>query len=124
MEYQVIVDKNLGIIRSTSIGEWTLAESDRVTRDITRISIKHNIRRVLIDHKKLKIDISRYLAFKRPAQLKLQIRDIPARVAFISPRRKHTLYQFFVLIAQNQGIQFNTFKREQDALNWLLEDDK
>jgi len=123
VENSVWVDEDLQIIRSVSTGDWDIAESDEVTREITKISLEYNIQTVLIDHGKLKIDVSRYNAFKRSSELKSQFENIQPRVAFISPKRKHKLYQFFTLVAQNRGIQFKAFKKEREALEWLLGDE-
>gem|GEM_PF-3161660 len=121
LEYEIDVDKKLGILISTSTGKWNIEDSDRVTQELINASIEHDIRKVLIDHSKVKINISRYLALKRPSELKSQFEDIFPRVAFVSPKRNHQIYQFFTLIAQNKGILFQSFKKKKDAIEWLLQ---
>jgi hypothetical protein len=62
------------------------------------------------------------MAFNRPNDLKAQFIDLYPKVAFISPKGRHKLYQFFTLVAQNRGIQFKTFRENEEAMDWLLKD--
>jgi len=62
------------------------------------------------------------MAFNRPNDLKAQFIDLYPKVAFISPKGRHKLYQFFTLVAQNRGIQFKTFRENEEAMEWLLKD--
>ena len=120
MEYQISVDKELGIIKSISTGTWTVEDSDAVTNIITSLSRENGITQVLIDHSKLEINVTQAVAYNRPLELKSQFSDIFPRVAFVSPKNKHTLYKFFTLVAQNRGIKFKTFKSYSEAFEWLL----
>lgn len=122
MEYEVSFDEELGIIKSYSEGEWNIPDSNQVTQEIISVSRKHDTVHVLIDHSKLEINIPQYIAFNRPNELKAQFVDLYPKVAFISPKGRHKLYQFFTLVAQNRGIRFKTFKENDEALDWLLKD--
>lgn len=120
MEYQIAVDKELGIIKSFSTGTWNVNDSDAVTNIITSLSRAEGITKVLIDHRELEINVTKAVAYSRPLELKSQFSDIYPRVAFVSPQNKHALYKFFTLVARNNGIKFKTFKRHNEAQEWLL----
>ena len=76
MEYKIDVDEDLGIIKSISKGDWTVDASDTVTKEITELSRTYNIKRVLIDHSELNINVSHIVAYNRPLELKSQFQDI------------------------------------------------
>jgi len=120
MEYQISVDKELGIINSISTGTWNVNDSDAVTNIITSLSREEGITQVLIDHSELEINVTQAVAYNRPLELKSQFSDIYPRVAFVSPQNKHALYKFFTLVARNKGIIFKTFKTYKEAHEWLL----
>jgi hypothetical protein len=122
MKYEVSYDEKLRIIRSHSEGKWNVPDSDAATKEIVNVSRKHDTVHVLIDHSKLNINIPQYMAFNRPNDLKAQFIDLYPKVAFISPKGRHKLYQFFTLVAQNRGIQFKTFRENEEAMDWLLKD--
>jgi hypothetical protein len=122
MEYQVSVDKELGIINSISNGVWNVKDSDKVTNLITSLSREEGITQVLIDHSELEINVTQAVAYNRPLELKSQFSNIYPRVAFVSPKNKHALYKFFTLVARNRGILFKAFKTYDEASEWLLSD--
>jgi len=122
MEYQISVDKELGIINSISTGTWNVNDSDAVTNIITSLSREEGITQVLIDHSELEINVTQAVAYNRPLELKSQFSNIYPRVAFVSPKNKHALYKFFTLVARNRGILFKAFKTYDEASEWLLSD--
>ena len=122
MEYQISVDKELGIINSISTGTWNVNDSDAVTNIITSLSREEGITQVLIDHSELEINVTQAVAYNRPLELKSQFSNISPRVAFVSPKNKHALYKFFTLVARNRGILFKAFKTYDEASEWLLSD--
>ncbi|NQT64107.1 MAG: hypothetical protein HQ556_14200 [Candidatus Marinimicrobia bacterium] len=122
MEYKITVDKELGIIKSSSSGVWNVADSNDVTKKITAASRENDIVHVLIDHSQLEINVPQAVAYNRPLELKSQFKDIYPKVAFVSPKNKHTLYKFFTLVARNRGILFRAHRTYSEASEWLLND--
>ena len=120
MEYKIEVQSELGIMVSTSTGQWNIADSDAVTQEITRLSRENGIIRVIINHRDLDINVSELVAYRRPLELKSHFTDIYPRVAFVSPRDRHGLYKFFTLVARNRGITFKAFQTYEEAFDWVL----
>lgn len=119
MDYQIITDEQLKIIKVIVNGVWDIESSDALTGLIVEKSRETGIVDVIIDHKEITINVSNIVAYKRPLQLKSQFPDIYPRVAFVSPRGKYYLYRFFVTVARNRGIHFRVFRTFKEAHDWL-----
>ncbi len=121
VKYSVTVNQEKRFIIASVEGKWRVEESDKLTKEMVALARKYGFSSALIDHRKLKINMSTLLAFRRPTQLKEFFSGLNPKVAFLYPEGKESLYSFIESVAQNRGINFRIFRHEDDAITWLTD---
>lgn len=126
-EYSVTLNSESNIILAQHKGSWTPADSYPFVDEIVIFANSSGVKKVLIDHLDLQLDVGMADLFYRgldvvtPRTLLLSLKI--AMVYDTKNSQNKEFYSFFETVLRNRGLNISVFPGTMnEAINWLLAD--
>lgn len=127
MDYKIRRDMETGTIFVHAIGDWDRDTDNLMVQQIMRSVDESGLRKVLLDIRELRFDLSMAQIFERARDMRdqrLQHALVSSQVALVyaegSPKLDADM-RFFEITAQNRSVPYRVFTDIEEARNWLLQ---
>lgn len=127
MEYTIQLDSTNGLVLVHAAGEWESDKDNLMVQQIMQTVIESGLRKVLLDIRELKFDLSMAHIFERARSMRdarMQQGTVSSRVALVYDAQNQKLdadMRFFETAAQNRSIPYRVFKDIEEARAWLFQ---
>ncbi len=127
MEYTIQLDSANGLVLVHAAGEWESDKDNLMVQQILQAVDESGLRKVLLDIRELKFDLSMAHIFERARSMRdarMQQGTVSSRVALVYDAQNQKLdadMRFFETAAQNRSIPYRVFKDIEEARAWLLQ---
>ena len=123
-QYKIFRDQDYNFIRIVHEGKWTLKTSNKLMKLAVEMAEREKLNRVLVDHRKLEINLSIPEIFERGMYaIKIRSHLFFEKTALVqsSSQGKIALdYRFLETILRNRGANVKIFAGDIDAaVDWL-----
>jgi len=119
MQWAVSYIPEDGILYVRTEGETDVASADKMVEDIRDAIEQHGSTLVLIDHRKLLLNLSMVDIYDRPSILESLGLPKSARIAEVVSESQHEGFKFFETVSRNNGYLVSIFLDIDSAKAWL-----
>ena len=126
-DYSVTLNSESNIIFAVHKGPWTSEDSYPFVDEIIKLASSSGVKKVLIDHRALQLDVSMVDLFYRGLDVvSSKTLILVSKVAMVygtEINQNKDIYSFFETVLRNRGLNIIVFPGVLDkAIDWLTED--
>ena len=127
MQYTIQLETDNGLISIRAEGDWDRDTDNKMVEEIMQTVDSSSLRRVLLDIRELRFDLSMAQIFERARDMRDQRSQhalVSSRVALVyaegNPKLDADMH-FFEATAQNRSVPYRVFVDIEKAREWLLQ---
>lgn len=119
MEWKITHQPDGNILWVEVAGTLTAGPMSELAREVIGRGAEQGCSRVLVDQRKVGVELSVLEIFSRPMELERLGFDRAMRVAHVFPKLHWERFAFLENVMLNRGYQIRIFRDEAAALTWL-----
>ncbi len=122
MKWRMSLIENRTVILIETQGTMTVDSINQLVVETTAFATKHETQYIIVDHRKVTLDLTFMQLFNRPAELDKAKKMRSTRIAEIIPEKYKKEFKFFETVSRNRGYNIMIFDDYDLALKWLHEE--